>query len=283
MRTTIHDLDSLREIVRKLQKENTNLKKLLDDHDIEYDSEKIIDAVDTPDDYDEDQGGRIIQVIPTLDMAKEFYSYFWGRTDVFAKRGKNGGYFPQCAARWDNPNCPKAKNEKQFCDEDCAYRGWKKLEPWMIQKHLAGEKEDCSDVLGVYPLLKDNTCHFLVFDFDNHEKDAYKNDDANTDELWRKEVDALRRICILAGIDALVERSRSGKGAHLWIFFKTAISATIARSFGYALLDRGALSINLPSFRYYDRMYPSQDVLSKLGNLVALPLQGRALRMGNRM
>ena len=81
MRTTIHDLDSLREIVRKLQKENTNLKKLLDDHDIEYDSEKIIDAVDTPDDYDEDQGGRIIQVIPTLDMAKEFYSYFWGRTD----------------------------------------------------------------------------------------------------------------------------------------------------------------------------------------------------------
>lgn len=281
MRTTIHDLDSLREIVRKLQKENTNLKKLLDDHDIEYDSEKIIDAVDTPDDYDEDQGGRIIQVIPTLDMAKEFYSYFWGRTDVFAKRGKNGGYFPQCAARWDNPNCPKAKNEKQFCDEDCAYKGWKKLEPWMIQKHLAGEKEDCSDVLGVYPLLKDNTCHFLVFDFDNHEKDAYKNDDANTDELWRKEVDALRRICILAGIDALVERSRSGKGAHLWIFFKTAISATIARSFGYALLDRGALSINLPSFRYYDRMYPSQDVLSKLGNLVALPLQGRALRMGN--
>ena len=55
----------------------------------------------------------------------------------------------------------------------------------------------------------------------------------------------------------------------------------MARSFGFALLDRGAVSINMPSFKYYDRMYPSQDVLSKIGNLVALPLQGRALENGN--
>jgi len=90
-------------------------------------------------------------------------------------------------------------------------------------------------------------------------------------------VDALRRICEIKGIDALTERSRSGRGAHIWIFFKSAIPAILARAFGYALLDRGASSINLPSFKYYDRMYPSQDVLSKLGNLVALPLQGQAL------
>ena len=147
MRITIQDLNSLRGIVRKLQEENKTLKKLLDDNGIEYESEEIIDASDTPDDYDEDQGGRIIPYIPTVDMAKEFYAYFWGRTAVFAKRGKNGGYFPQCAARWDNPDCPKKKNEKQFCDEDCAYKSWKKLEPWMIQKHLAGEKDDCTDVL----------------------------------------------------------------------------------------------------------------------------------------
>ena len=281
MRTTIQDLNSLRGIVRKLQEENETLKKLLEDNGIEYESEEIIDASDTPDDYDEDQGGRIMTYTPTLDMAKEFYAYFWGRTDVFAKRGKNGGYFPQCTARWDNPDCPKKRNEKQFCDEDCVYKSWKKLEPWMIQKHLAGEKDDCTDVLGIYPLFQNNTCHFLVFDFDNHEKDAYKNDDANTDDLWKSEVDALRKICVLSGIDVLVERSRSGRGAHLWIFFRTAVPAVTARSFGYALLDRGALSINLPSFRYYDRMYPSQDVLSKLGNLVALPLQGRALKNGN--
>ena len=83
------------------------------------------------------------------------------------------------------------------------------------------------------------------------------------------------------GIDVLVERSRSGRGAHLWILFKGPVQASLARTFGFALLDRGASSINLPSFKYYDRMYPSQDVLSKLGNLIALPLQGKALKQGN--
>ena len=281
MRITEHDLNSLRDIVRGLQEENAKLKKLLDDNKIPYESADIIDSDIRPDDYDDDQGGRILPLNPDLKMAKEFYGYFWGRTDVYAKRGKNGGYFPQCAARWNNPDCPKAKDEKKFCDEDCEFRVWKELEPWIILKHLQGEKEDCSDVLGVYPLLPDNTCHFLVFDFDNHEKEAYKNDDANTDDLWKSEVDALRRICEKANVDVLAERSRSGRGAHLWLFFKGAIPAALARQFGFALLDRGASSINLPSFKYYDRMYPSQDVLSKLGNLVALPLQGRALQKGN--
>lgn len=80
---------------------------------------------------------------------------------------------------------------------------------------------------------------------------------------------------------ALVERSRSGKGAHLWIFFKTAIPASLARNFGFLLLDKGSASINLKAFRYYDRMYPSQDVASSIGNLIALPLQGQALKIGN--
>lgn len=281
MRPTEHDLNSLRGIIRNLQDENKNLRRILEEHEIPYESEEFIDSIDEPDEYDEDQGGRIMPLNPDMDMAKEFYRYFWGRTDVFAKRGRNGGYYPQCDARWTNPACPKALNEKQFCDEDCRCKSWKELQPWMLLKHLLGEKEDCTDVLGVYPLLKDSTCRFLVFDFDNHEKDAYKNDDANTDELWKSEVDSLRNICKRANIDHLVERSRSGRGAHLWIFFRTALPASLARSFGYALLDRGAASVNLPSFKYYDRMYPSQDVLSKLGNLVALPLQGRALKSGN--
>lgn len=281
MRVDEHNLNSLREIVRRLQDENSKLKALLNEKGISYEQKDIIDALPKQSDYDEDQGGRIIPLNPTIEMAKEFYSYFWGRTDVYARRGKNGGYYPQCASRWDNLNCPKAKDEKKFCDEDCEYRAWKPLEPRIILKHLLGEKEDCTDVLGIYPLLPDNTCHFLVFDFDNHEKDAYKNDDANTDELWKSEVDALRRICLENQIDALTERSRSGRGAHIWLLFKTAIPAATARAFGFVLLDKGASSINLPSFKYYDRMYPSQDVLSKLGNLVALPLQGQALRRGN--
>ena len=75
---------------------SSELKKILEENDIVYESGTVIDLVEESDDYDEDQGGRIIPLNPDLEMAKEFYGYFWGRTDVFAKRGKNGGYFPQC-------------------------------------------------------------------------------------------------------------------------------------------------------------------------------------------
>ena len=281
MRPNEHDLNSLRGMIRKLQEENASLKRILDENNIVYAPSVILDAAENPDEYDEDQGARIIPLNPDTDMAKEFYSYFWGRTDVYARRGKNGGYFPRCSAWWDNPACPKKADKKKFCDEDCPYKSWEELTPKTILCHLKGYKEDCTDVIGAYPLFPNNTCRFLVFDFDNHEKDSYKNDDANTDDLWKSEVDSLRHICKMAGIDALTERSRSGRGAHIWIFFKKEIPAATARAFGYALLDKGAASINLPSFKYYDRMYPSQDVLSKLGNLVALPLQGRALKNGN--
>lgn len=281
MRVEDHNLDSLGKLVRDLQQENERLKALLVQNQISYSEKNVMEEHPVDDDYDEDQGSRIIPLAPTEQMAREFYSYFWGRTDVYARRGKNGGYFPQCSGRWNNSKCPKLSDSKAFCDEDCPYKAWRPLEPWMILQHLQGKKEDCTDVLGVYPLFPNHTCRFLVFDFDNHAKDSYKNDDANTDELWKSEVDALRQICKMNHIDALTERSRSGRGAHIWIFFSSPVQASLARSFGFALLDRGAASINLPSFKYYDRMYPSQDVLSKLGNLVALPLQGRALQKGN--
>ena len=88
-------------------------------------------------------------------------------------------------------------------------------------------------------MIKDGTCRFLVFDFDNHEKNAEKKDFANTDEAWMAEVEAMRMICSLNGIDPLVERSRSGRGAHLWIFFDKPIPAVLARRFGFALLEKG--------------------------------------------
>lgn len=93
----------------------------------------------------------------------------------------------------------------------------------------------------------------------------------------------MRNICIFNGIDPLVERSRSGKGAHIWIFFDQPIEASLARRFGIALLNKGAEQVNLKSFRYYDRMLPVQDYLRDggLGNLIALPLQGKALMNGN--
>lgn len=101
MRPTEHDLNSLRNIIRNLQNENSNLKKLLDENNISYSADNVIDTVDISDEYDDDQAGRIIHTTPDLDMAKEFYSYFWGRTDVYAVRGKVGGYFPRCKAWWN--------------------------------------------------------------------------------------------------------------------------------------------------------------------------------------
>ena len=144
-------------------------------------------------------------------------------------------------------------------------------------------EEDCSDVIGVYPLLPDETCNFLVFDFDNHDDNTNGDDFANADERWREEVNALREICRINEVDILTERSRSGKGAHIWIFFQEPVQARIARLFGTALLTKGAESVNQKTFRTYDRMLPTQDCLPEggLGNLIALPLQGRALRDGN--
>ena len=229
--------------------------------------------------YDIDQGGRIQPQYIDQNLAVRFFSMFWGREDVFAKRARNGNYYPQCENRW-NAVCPAQAGGRLKCSE-CEYTKWQPLGPELILRHLLGYKEDGSDVIGVYPLLPDGKCRFLVFDFDKHEKCAEKNDFANEDEEWHDEVDALRLICQQNGIDALVERSRSGRGAHVWIFFMKPIEAATARNFGFLLLDKGRMAINLKSFRFYDRMYPSQDYSDSIGNLIALPLQGQALKAGN--
>lgn len=281
MNIEAYNLDSLRRLVRSLQDENKRLKQQLDKANIPYDTENVFaKKIENIQEYDPDQGGRILNQFITKDLVNRYFSMFWGRTDVYAKRGAKGGYFPQCNNRWNNRLCPKQRSEKQSC-ELCEHKDWTKLTPEKIISHLLGMKEDGSDVLGVYPLLADGTCRFLVFDFDNHEKGAEQTDFANVDEEWHDEVDALRMMCEHNGIKPLVERSRSGRGAHVWIFFKKPVSASLARNFGFLLLDKGLASVNLKSFHYYDRMYPSQDVTSGIGNLIALPLQGRALKDGN--
>ena len=108
-----------------------------------------------------------------------------------------------------------------------------------IIAHLLGTKEDGSDVIGVYPLLPNGTCRFIVFDFDNHEKGAEVTDFANTDNEWHKEVDALRKMCELNGIRPLVERSRSGKGAHVWIFFKKGNTCGNSKEFWISPIRQG--------------------------------------------
>ncbi len=264
-----YNLDSLRSLVRKLIEENNNLKKQLSDADIPFESVNLFDDIAENDDYDEDQAGRIYEKSISEEVANHFYAMFWGRTDVYAKRSKNGNYFPQCENRW-NECCPIQSGEAKFCKPDCSFRKYRSLQPWVIVRHLKGEKEDGSDVIGTYPLLPDGTCRFIVFDFDNHERGSEKDDYANKDNEFKDEVNALRKICENNGITPLVERSRSGKGAHLWIIFDKPISAKLARNFGFLLLDKGMMSVNLRSFHYYDRMYPSQDVSNGIGNLIAL-------------
>ncbi|MCH1941253.1 TOTE conflict system archaeo-eukaryotic primase domain-containing protein [Holdemania massiliensis] len=218
--------------------------------------------------------------------ANAFFSMFWGRTDVYSQRAisKSTGianYYLQCHNFWKY-GCPKKIDKKKKC-ADCKNAVFKTLGKEQIIAHLKGNKEDGTDVIGIYPLFPDETCRFIVFDFDNHENDVQKHDLVKIDDTWKEEVNALREICKLNGIDALVERSRSGRGAHLWIFFEKRISALLARKFGNALLRKGAESVNLISFRYYDRLIPMQDHMPKggFGNLIALPLQGQALKQGN--
>ena len=191
------------------------------------------------------------------------------------------GYNTKCSNFWSD-QCPRKFGTKIQC-RNCEYRKWKPLELAQIIAHLEGKADDASDVVGIYPLFPDDTCRFMVFDFDNHEKDADKHDSANTDDEYKSEVSTFREICVNCGIPYLTERSRSGKGAHVWIFFGHPISAGTARLLGNLLLMKGAESINLKSFRYYDRMLPMQDHLPEggLGNLIALPLQGKALLNGN--
>ena len=122
-------------------------------------------------------------------------------------------------------------------------RNWRPIELTTILRHLRGEI-----IVGIYPLFANDTCRFLVFDFDHHDTD--KKDFANQDASWKREVDALRDICRENGLHPLVERSRSGKGAHLWLFFASPIPAGKARAFGEALLAKGAETINLTSFRF---------------------------------
>ena len=247
MHIQAYNLDSLRNIIRSLQDENRRLKDQLSRANIPCETSNIfIEKLEKIEEYDPDQGGRILDRYITKDLANQFFSFFWGRTDVYAKRGRKGGYFPQCNNRWNDRICPKQRKEKLSC-EACEHREWTKLTPEKIIDHLVGYKEDGSDVLGVYPLFSDGTCRFIVFDIDHHEKGAEQTDFANVTEEWNEEVDALRLICDSNGITPLVERSRSGRGAHVWIFFKKPVSASLARNFGFLLLDKGSASINLKS------------------------------------
>ena len=126
-------------------------------------------------DVETDQGKRIIPEPITQKHAQYFYSFFKGRKDVYSKRAgkpnpKTGktGYYTQCWNYWKPGICPKYEKKKMKCS-DCPEQRYKELTGKVIMQHLLGLQEDCADVIGVYPMLPDETCNFLVFDFDNHD------------------------------------------------------------------------------------------------------------------
>ena len=267
------DYDDLKREVELLKQENIRLRNILFKHGINPDSAEEKMPV---------QNVRIKSSRQKEDHARQFFSYFCGRPDVFSLRYENRktgktGYFPQCEYKYNRRVCPLS--DRSGTCATCKEKKYKAIDSKHIINHLEGSREDCSDVVGIYPLFSDNTCRLLVFDFDYTDSDLPVKGDMD----WMGETDALRKICNDNNIPVLVERSRSGSGAHVWIFFTERISAELARSFGFALLEKGAESVNLKSFNFYDRMFPVQSKLPKggIGNTIALPLQGQAVKKGN--
>ena len=202
-----------------------------------------------------------------------FRSLFKGREDVFARRwfsrasGKSG-YQPVCKNEWSQP-C-RERNHK--CD-DCPNRQFLPITNDDLYRHLSGKDAEGKDVIGLYVLNEDNTCHLLCADFD----------DKNCEHGFQDDVLAYVGVCKSWGIPYSIERSRSGNGAHVWIFFETPVMAAKARRLGNAILTEAMNRNGKIGFKSYDRFFPNQDTLPEggFGNLVALPLQGQARKNGN--
>ncbi|MDP2154121.1 MAG: DEAD/DEAH box helicase family protein [Methylotenera sp.] len=185
-----------------------------------------------------------------------FRSLFKGREDVYPIRwdSKNGrsGYTPACDNEWLSGVCDKPRVK---CSE-CNNRKLLSINYQAIYLHLTGKK-----TIGAYALLTDETCWFLAADFDG--------------DHWQEDATAFARTAKLNGIHASLEISRSGNGAHVWIFFTQPIPAATARRLGSALITLTCDNERLLHLKSYDRLFPNQDTMPKggFGNLIALPLQ----------
>ncbi|HBP1357769.1 TPA: DEAD/DEAH box helicase family protein [Pseudomonas aeruginosa] len=242
------------DLLAQLQAENARLIALLESNGIDW-RVPVVAA--------KQASGPVIEPVALrLDTDAKlelFRRLFRGRTDVFplrweSKTGKSG-YSPACANEWRPGVCEKPRIK---CGE-CPHRQLIPLSDQVLYRHLAGEI-----VIGVYPLMPDDTCHFLAVDFDEAD--------------WRDDVRAFAQSCQELGVPVAVEISRSGHGAHAWIFFESYVSATDARRLGTAIISRTCERTRQLALTSYDRLFPNQDGMPKggLGNLIALPLQKQA-------
>ena len=251
--------------LEQLRMENARLKEILQANGIAY------DVVSTYA-YEEKVYSDIS--FPEVHLGKEkrielFRSLFRGREDVFARRWyskvtNKSGYQPVCVNQWRRGLCDK----KAIKCAECPNRNFLSLGYDDVCRHLIGNDENGCDVVGIYAIMSDNNCAFLCTDFDDKScKHRYKDD-----------VLAFVGVCRDWNIPYSIERSRSGNGAHVWIFFNAVVPAYKARRLGNAILTEAMIRNGRMAFESYDRFFPNQDRTPEggFGNLVALPLQGKA-------
>ncbi|MEJ8852522.1 TOTE conflict system archaeo-eukaryotic primase domain-containing protein [Variovorax rhizosphaerae] len=239
-----------------LQAENARLVALLESDRIEWrtaPSPAPATPALAPEPKSESEPSRL----STPEKVALFRRLFRGRTDVYPVRweGKTSGksgYAPACGNEWRAGVCEKPRIK---C-ADCTHRLLIPLSDAVIYDHLAGKH-----TVGVYPLLEDDICHFLAVDFDEAE--------------WQQDAHAFMQACSELGVPAALEISRSGRGAHAWIFFAGRVSARDARRLGTAIISHTCARTRQLKLASYDRLFPNQDTMPKggFGNLIALPLQ----------
>ncbi|MFZ2975413.1 MAG: DEAD/DEAH box helicase family protein [Candidatus Moraniibacteriota bacterium] len=203
----------------------------------------------------------------TSDEKIEIYkNLFKGRNDIFAVRWEKqdksaSGYTPVCLNEWKQGLCNKLQKKK--C-KYCAHKAYAQFETQYIEQHLRGNKN-----YGIYPLLKDNASYFIVADFD--------------DENWKENAIDFISACERHNLSAYLERSRSGNGGHVWIFFEDKYPACKSRSIALGILREAKIIDQFEKEDSFDRLFPNQDMHSGegIGNLIALPLQGESRNIGN--
>ena len=250
----------LKKELNRLSEENSRLKaKLGEIQSITHTSKGIIDEQEIFDEKPADDSSltEINNKSDSASKIKLFMSLFKGRDDVYATRWENkkkskSGYSPVCLNQWQPGLCSKPKIPCSKCEN----KSYAVPDEYVIEDHLRG-----NIVVGIYPMLPDESCYFLAMDFDESD--------------WQKDVSILREVCSEFNIPVAVERSQSGNGGHTWFFFEDRISAVQARNFGTALLTFSMNRRHEIKFKSYDRLFPSQDTLPKggFGNLIALPFQ----------
>jgi len=251
-----------RETFAVLQAENVRLVALLESHGIAWRATPAASQPALTASVPEPAPAPPGPSLSTAEKVALFRRLFRGRTDVYPVRweGKTSGksgYAPACANEWRAGVCEKPRIK---CG-DCSHRLLVPLSDSVIYDHLAGKQ-----TVGVYPLLEDDTCHFLAVDFDEAECESGG---------WQQDAKAFMHSCNELGVPVALEISRSGRGAHAWVFFAGRVSARDARRLGTAIITHTCARTRQLRLASYDRLFPNQDTMPKggFGNLIALPLQ----------